>query len=190
MLNTWESQVCVVDGPQGGIAGYFLAKDGNDVPEIDCAAPEHAAGVLCACYAFLQQERLSLHVPFHAQAMFDLLGDVAERASIESTECYNVLCYERVLRACLELKAQRVPLADGAITFAIQGYAGPERLRVAVSGGKPEVAPAAEGEALPLTHRQAMNLFFGPWSPERLRLPAFAAGWFPLSLFVPEVDND
>ena len=47
-----------------------------------------------------------------------------------------------------------------------------------------------EGEALPLTHRQAMNLFFGPWSPERLRLPAFAAGWFPLSLFVPEVDND
>lgn len=92
--------------------------------EIDCAAPEHAAGVLCACYAFLQQERLSLHVPFHAQAMFDLLGDVAERASIESTECYNVLCYERVLRACLELKAQRAPLADGAITFAIQGYAG------------------------------------------------------------------
>lgn len=190
VLNTWESQVCVVDGPQGGIAGYFLAKDGNDVPEIDCAAPEHAAGVLCACYAFLQQERLSLHVPFHAQAMFDLLGDVAERASIESTECYNVLCYERVLRACLELKAQRVPLADGAITFAIQGYAGPERLRVAVSGGKPEVAPAAEGEALILTHRQAMNLFFGPWSPERLCLPAFAAGWFPLSLFVPEVDND
>lgn len=103
--------------------------------------------------------------------MFDLLGDVAERASIESTECYNVLCYERVLRACLELKAQRAPLADGAITFAIQGYAGPERLRVAVSGGKPEVAPAAEGEALPLTHRQAMNLFFGPWSLERLRLP-------------------
>ena len=49
---------------------------------------------------------------------------------------------------------------------------------------------AAEGEALILTHRQAMNLFFGPWSPERLRLPAFAAGWFPLSLFVPEVDND
>ena len=190
VLNTWESQVCVVDGPQGGIAGYFLAKDGNDVPEIDCAAPEHAAGVLCACYAFLQQERLSLHVPFHAQAMFDLLGDVAERASIESTECYNVLCYERVLRACLELKAQRAPLADGAITFAIQGYAGPERLRVAVSAGKPEVAPAAGGEALELTHRQAMNLFFGPWSPERLRLPAFAAGWFPLSLFVPEVDND
>lgn len=131
-----------------------------------------------------------MHVPFHAQAMFDLLGDVAERASIESTECYNVLCYERVLRACLELKAQRVPLADGRDHVCHPGLCragAPARRRVR---GKPEVAPAAEGEALPLTHRQAMNLFFGPWSPERLRLPAFAAGWFPLSLFVPEVDND
>lgn len=59
-----------------------------------------------------------------------------------------------------------------------------------MSGESPRSRPRAEGEALILTHRQAMNLFFGPWSPERLRLPAFAAGWFPLSLFVPEVDND
>ena len=189
VLNNWESRVCAVEGPDGRIAGYFLAKD-DGVVEIDCAAPAHAPGVLCACYAFLGRGEIRLHVPFHARAMFRLLADVAESLSIETSECYNVLCYERVLRACLALKAQSAPLQDGALTFAIEGYAGPERLRVAVSGGKVEVEPAQEGEALPLTHRQAMNLFFGPWSEERLRLPAFAAGWFPLSLFVPEVDND
>ena len=38
--------------------------------------------------------------------------------------------------------------------------------------------------------RKAMELLFGPFSQERYALPAFAQNWFPLPLFVPEVDND
>ena len=38
--------------------------------------------------------------------------------------------------------------------------------------------------------RKAMELLFGPFSQERCALPAFAQNWFPLPLFVPEVDND
>ena len=91
------------------------------------------------------------------------------------------------------LKARDFPLADGSLTFAIDGYDARECLRITVEGGRPRVEAVGEeagGSALPLSHAQAMELFFAPWSRLRQTLPAFASGWFPLSLYVPAVDND
>ena len=191
-LKTWESRVCLVDGPDGRAAGYFLYS-GDGVTEIDCAAPDLAAGVLSACFHHLGEKELRLLVPFHARAMFTLLSEVAESCALVTNESYNVLCYKRVLRVCLLLKARDFPLADGSLTFAIDGYDARECLRITVEGGRPRVEAVGEeaGEsALPLSHAQAMELFFAPWSRLRQTLPAFAAGWFPLSLYVPAADND
>lgn len=188
VLNNWESKVCIVEGPDGSIAGYFLATDA--VSEIDCAVPEHAVGVLKACHALMGQDNLTLRVPVYARAMFELLTDVAERCELVPTENYNVFHYEKVVRACLELKAAQGPLPDGAVELDIDGFAGREVLRIEVRGGVPSVQPGAGTDALRLTHRQAMNLLFGLFAPQRCSLPACAAAWFPLPLFVPEVDND
>ncbi len=188
VMSTWESRVCAVFSPDGAVAGYFLATD--SVSEIDCAAPEHAPGVLRACYAFLGREELTLHVPFYSRPLFDLLADIAENCAVTPTEQYNVFHYEKVVRAALRLKAAFAPLADGEITMAIDGFAGPEALRIAVEGGVPRVTAHAGACAVRYTHRQAMEVLFGLYAPARRALAPQVAAWFPLPLFVPEVDND
>lgn len=189
VLNTWESQVCVVDGPQGGIAGYFLAKDGNDVPEIDCAAPEHAAASCARAMPSCSRKGSPCTFPSTRRRCSTCSGTwrsaPPSRAPSATTSSATSACCAPAWSS--RRSALPWPTARSRLPSRAMPAGAPARRRVR---GKPEVAPAAEGEALPLTHRQAMNLFFGPWSPERLRLPAFAAGWFPLSLFVPEVDND
>ena len=43
---------------------------------------------------------------------------------------------------------------------------------------------------VPGEYQDRAGMLFGPFSQERYALPAFAQNWFPLPLFVPEVDND
>jgi predicted N-acetyltransferase YhbS len=188
VMRTWESRVCAVLSPEGALAGYFLST--NHVCEIDCAAPAHAAGVLRACCAFMGKEELELIVPFYAREMLDLLSSVAEQCEVMETERYNVFHYQKVAGAVLRLKASYARLGDGEITMDIDGYAGREALRIAVKDGVPSVT-AHEGACdVHYTHRQAMNALFGLFSWERRSLPPAVAAWFPLPLFVPEVDND
>ena len=187
-LNNWESKVCKVLSPDGAFAGYFLAT--GSVSEIDCVSPDHAGGVIAACFAFMGKPALDFFIPPYSRTMLDALSDLSEGMVLTVTENYCVLNYERVARACLELKSQLVPLCDGELFLDIDGFAGKESLRVSVSGGKPSVEKAEPGKGISLSHRKAMELLFGPFSQERYALPAFAQNWFPLPLFVPEVDND
>ncbi len=174
--------------PDGAFAGYFLAT--GSVSEIDCVSPDHAGGVIAACFAFMGKPALDFFIPPYSRTMLDALSDLSEGMVLTVTENYCVLNYERVARACLELKSQLVPLCDGELFLGIDGFAGKESLRVSVSGGKPSVEKAEPGKGISLSHRKAMELLFGPFSQERYALPAFAQNWFPLPLFVPEVDND
>ena len=188
-LNTWESTVCAVYAPDGAFAGYFLY-GGDDIRELDAAGAAHFEGVVRACHAHLGKDELRISVPTHNAALFDFLSDICEGCSLVHTECYNVLNYAKVVRACLTLRAQTETLCDGSVTLEIEGFAGVEKLRLAVEHGVPSVT-AFEGECdFRLTHRQAMSALFGIMPATRRALPAPVRSWLPLPLFVPEVDND
>ena len=76
------------------------------------------------------------------------------------------------------------------MTLEIDGFAGKEKLRLAVEHGVPSVT-AFDGDCdFRLTHRQAMSALFGLMPAPRRALPAPVRSWLPLPLFVPEVDND
>lgn len=189
VLNNWESRVVAVYAPDGAFAGYFLANDTDTLREIDCCE-NHAQGVLRAAHAFMGCDGLKLKVPEHAAEMKALLTSVAESVSLVHTENYSVFHYQKVVRACLNLRCAVSPVCDGEITVKIHGFAGEEKLRIAVKNGKAEVA-AHDGECdVEFTHKQAMNALFALVSEERRALPAAVNTWLPLPLFVPEVDND
>ena len=188
MLNNWESTVCAVYAPDGAFAGYFLS--GDDGRELDAADAAHFEGVVRACHAHIGKDELEITVPTHNAALFDFLSDICEGCSLVHTECYNVFHYAKVVRACLTLRAQTETLCDGSVTLEIEGFAGVEKLRLAVEHGVPSVT-AFEGECdFRLTHRQAMSALFGIMPAPRRALPTPVRSWLPLPLFVPEVDND
>lgn len=188
VLNTWESTVCAVYAPDGAFAGYFLC--GDNILELDAADAAHFEGVVHACHAHIGKDELEITVPTHNAALFDFLSDICEGCSLVQTESYNVFHYAKVIRACLCLRAQTEPLCDGSVTLEIDGFAGVEKLRLAVEHGLPSVT-AFDGDCdLHLTHRQAMSALFGLMPTPRRTLPAPVRSWLPLPLFVPEVDND
>lgn len=191
VLSTWESRVCAVYAPDGAFAGYFIAgKNGVGVIEIGCVNETHGPGVVRACHAFMGKDEISLSVPTHDALLFDFLSDICEGCSLVHTESYNVFHYEKVVRACLALRSQTDPLCDGCVTLEIDGFAGVEKLRIAVQNGIPSVT-AHDGDCdLHLTHRQAMGALFGLLPAPRRALSAPVRSWLPLPLFVPDVDND
>lgn len=190
VLCNWESRVCAVYAPEGSFAGYFLADHGSSVREIDCVDPAQIRNVVLACYEFMAKEEIWITVPEHVREMYDFFSDLCEVCQRVHTENYNVFHYEKVLRACLKLRAAQEQLCDGSVTVEIDGYAGKEKLRIEVKDGAPKVS-AVDGECeLHLTHRQAMSAFFGLMPVERRSLSAAVRSWFPLQLYVPEVDND
>ena len=190
VLNNWESRVCAVYAPDGAFAGYFLASEGDDVREIDCVNRAHLQGVVRACHAFMERDEIEVTVPLHVTEVYDFLSDLCEACRVVHTENYNVFHYEKMVRACLNLKAAQETLCDGCVTMEIEGYAGREKLRMEVKDGKPSVTVVDGACDMQLTHRQAMGALFGLMPLERRAMPAAVRTWLPLPLFVPEVDND
>jgi len=188
VLNNWESRVCAVYAADGAFAGYFLAAS-DALREIDCCE-NHAQGVLRAAHEFMGCDGLKIKVPEHAGEIAALLTATAESISRVHTENYSIFHYEKVVRACLQLRCALTPVCDGEITVKIDGFAGEEKLCIKVEGGKASVE-AFDGECdVTFTHKQAMNALFALVSQERAALPAAVNTWLPLPLFVPEVDND
>ena len=188
VLNNWESRVCAVFAPDDEFVGYFLAA-GDSLREIDCCEG-HAQGVLRAAHEFMGCDGLKIKVPQHAKEIAALLTATAESVSLVHTENYSVFNYEKVVRACMELRCAISPVCDGDIAIKIHGFAGDEALRIVVRGGKPEVTVYPGKCDVEFTHKQAMNALFALVSQERSALPAEVGTWLPLPLFVPEVDND
>ena len=188
VLNNWESRVIAVYAPDGAFAGYFLAND-DTISEIDCV-DGHAQGVVRTAHAFMGGEGVGIKAPEYAQEINALLTACAESVTLIHTENYSVFNYEKVVRACLKLRCAVSPVCDGEITVKINGFAGEEKLRIAVVNGEACVERFDGACALELTHKQAMNALFALVSEERKTLPAAVQTWLPLPLFVPEVDND
>ena len=188
-------KLCLVGTPIGNL-GDMSPRALRALEEADFIAAEDTRVTLKLLNHFNIKKPLVSYYEHNARSAGERILErilAGESCALVTNESYNVLCYKRVLRACLLLKARDFPLADGSLTFAIDGYDARECLRITVEGGRPRVEAVGEeaGEsALPLSHAQAMELFFAPWSRLRQTLPAFAAGWFPLSLYVPAVDND
>ena len=104
---------------------------------------------------------------------------------------YNVLNYRLVCDAFFNLRATYAPLPDGNLTVCIHGLAGDERLSLSVRDGVPSVLPSEPGREpeLELTHVEAMELLFAPFSPGRRKLSPAVQAWLPLPIWMYKADE-
>ena len=104
------------------------------------------------------------------------LSSICELSFVKTVEMISVLCWERVLDAFLALKSQLCALQDGVAELVIDGGV----YRICAENGVPtvETVDAPGGNAVHLSHNQALQLFFGIHS---LVLPdARLKNWAPL----------
>jgi len=173
----------------GKFAGYFIyARVGFRIEELRLVDPELIYSALPAMVAAITGGvRIRVLPTDYAQAA--ALDPLCENRCIRYTNCFHVLNFANVLQALLRLKARNVPLCEGELALRIDAWFGPQNLRIAVHSGEISVTPTENEPMLTLGHLSATRCFFAPQAPERAKLPAFAAAWFPLMFDMPYMDT-
>ena len=107
---------------------------------------------------------------------------------ISNNQNYTIFNFEKVVGAFLKLKAATSGLADGKLSFKVNGYKKTECFTISVTDGKPEVISGETENMIELEHHEAVSFFFGVISPKRLTVPLSQA-WFPLPLYISSADH-
>ena len=182
ILATWRAKPHIFL-EEGRFVGYcVLSQDGGSVTEllaVDDGYVMEMVRCLCACAG----REISIVVPPFKPGYRKVLEPCGSGVSVGCCEMFSILCYRRVLEACLKLKATYCALADGSLTVLIHGRAGDEQLEITVTGGNVSVVPTHKAPDVELDHLQAMNYFFSPVCYLRDNAPAAAQSWFPAPLW-------
>lgn len=188
ILCSWRSRPFAAF--RGGVfQGFFtVGREGGlgDFKAVDAAAYKE---LILAAFETVQNPSLGFTVAPFDKTGLDFFTTTAENCSLRHSECYTVLCFERVLRAFLKVKAALEPLCDGEAAFLIHGRAGDENLTVSVKAGVPEVAQSKGAAGFELGHHEAIRAFFSLSSAERRAFPPQIAQWFPLPMFTYHFDS-
>ena len=185
VLCSWKSTPCVIY-ENGERVGCFI-QSGNTVHDLQLIDDSYLSDFMRQWH----KTRGHYHVvlpPFRTE-WIDFFTRYSGGPEVIGCESYTVLSYERVCRAFLNAKASYEKLEDGELTLLIHGYAGDERLIFSVKDGVPTVTATDKEADLELTHKEAMMLIFGVFSPLRVKLNAVQRSWFPLPLHTDNADE-
>ncbi len=172
----------------GVCVGYFL----NSLKELTLTDMADFNDTIRAYVA--SRGKVTLIVPSWNRPMIDAGMKLCENASLGITYSFNILNYRNVLSAILPIQAEAYPAAKGTLSVLIHGYAGDTCLRLTVENGTASVEEIPVPAVLPsgmmeLTHLDAMQFFFGLYSPYRRQLPPALAPLFPLPIHLEEADH-
>lgn len=182
ILSTWRAKTYLFRD-KGEFAGYcVLSEDGGSVTELLAVSDRYVIEMIrwiCA----LTEKGISVTVAPFQPGYRRILETYGNGVNYGCCEMFSVLCYRRVLEACLKLKATYATLAQGSLNVLIHGRAGEERLQITVAGGDISVVPTDKTPEVELEHLQAMNYFFAPVCALRDTAPVQAQSWFPAPLW-------
>ncbi len=190
ILSTWRATVWAALR-DGKLVGYALRGTDGQISEIRVTDVGELLPFLHALRRHLDTDTLTLRLPEHEDACLRALAPVAEGYQIGCSMSYNVLNYRLVCDAFFNLRATYAPLPDGNLTVCIHGLAGDERLSLSVRDGVPSVLPSEPGRdpELELSHVEAMELLFAPFSPGRRKLSPAVQAWLPLPIWMYKADE-
>ncbi len=184
IMCTWHSKPHVFKC-DGKFVGYYVK--GGSVSEIDVIDDEYFADAIRAMIKANGSVNISI-APFQT-SFIKVLEPLCDGYNISSNAMYTVLCYRRVIDAFLSLKATYTNLVDGKITVLVHGRGGDELFTVEVKDNKVSATITNDEPDMELTHMEAMNMFFGNVSLLRGKAPAVVSQWFPLPLWIYNVDD-
>ncbi len=188
ILRSWRSKpYAAFDGDR--FAGYFVLSDGGNISEIGSAeGTELLDVVICAMNAG-SRDKVSFSLPVYDTENCETMARICDSYHLSHCEMINILDYAAFIEAFLAVKAQRTALTSGTLVMLIHGFKGDERLEITVSGNKVSVSKTEKPADIELEHREAVRCISALYSEARTRLPAFAAGWFPVDFFAFSQDN-
>lgn len=167
----------------GEFVGYFVSNEKKNFIVETCTVT--AADFDAAIKAWMAEfgvNRMQLMFPEWEQEMLAHLGSYAENIHMQEKVQSCVLNPRRVVSALLRVKAGYAALADGAMSFDVEG----DCFRVTVYNGEVRVEDGGEG-ALQLSRLEATRLFMYPFLYEGR--PKTPQGWFPLPLYAAAPDE-
>lgn len=182
ILTTWRAKPWAFR-ENGKFVGYcVLSEDGAGVAEL-LAVDDGYVMEMARCLCSRAGKEVSIVVPPFKPGYRKALEPYCGGIAVGFCEMFSVLCYRRVLEACLKLKATYANLAEGSLTVLIHGRAGDEQLEITVEKGKVSVVPTEKAPDVELDHIPAMHYFFSPVCYARDNAPAVAQSWFPAPLW-------
>ena len=188
ILKNWQSVPYAVFGG-GEFKGYFCVGKNGKVQELKAKNAEDLLEIIMCVMRITGQNSVSLPVPVCETEECAYLAKISESSSVNMFERLNILNYGRFIEAFLAAKAQRVNLCSGTLKMLIHGFKRDETVEVTVDGATVRVSETQAEPDIELSHYEAINMLTGIYSKEKLSLPAFAQGWFPLDYYACGPDN-
>lgn len=189
IANTWKAKLLVVeDGAR--FVGYCIMDQGNSISEVQTVTDREFMFFVRSVFGFLG-EGFSITLLPHQISYRSDLTPIAEGMELGHAMHFNVLNYRVATDAFLALKRTYVTLPDGEVTFLIHGYAGDERIRVAIQNGVSAVEAVDESISVDyeLSHAEALSFLFSPFSPLREKASDLCKLWFPLPICMYHADE-
>ena len=189
ILRTWHAvPYAAFDGDE--FKGWFVFNRENDaLYELFCKNEEDTEDMILAALEASGRNEIRIHAPEFETALYKYLALNCEYFDIGHAEQFSILCYERVLRAFLKLKASYKKLPDGEFKMLILGEKLPEQLKITVKDNNVTVEETDEKPDIILKHLEAMRLIGSHYSEMRNDIPAECQAWFPLPIYGYGIDN-
>lgn len=132
---------------------------------------------------------VTMHIAAWDTATIEAAMAICEHTEIGTCDMFNVFNYKKFVGAFLRFKTSFDTLADGVLKLFIHGYAGDCKICLTVEGNVATVEDTDGEIDLELSHKEAMQLLFGLYSPYTSRLKPEIRSWFPLPLYVEGADH-
>ncbi len=190
IAQTWHAVLCaVLEGER--VAGYAIVERNGFITELRVVKIEDFMPAIRALFAVIGQDTITLRLPPHETAYLSTVAAVAEGVQTGCSMSYSVLDFTRVVDAFFALKASYTAIEDGKLSLLIHGRARDERFQIVVKDGVPTVGILPDDAPVDreLSHLEAMELLFAPFSPTRDALSAPWNRWFPLPLWLWRADE-
>ena len=188
VANTWKARLLAIEDGERFV-GYAVLNR-KTVSEIDVVGADDFIPSIRSLFAFIG-ESYTIKLPPHQFEFRKALTPFAENVSSDSAMQFNVFDYRKVTEAFLALKLTYTDLPDGQVTMLIHGFAGDERICIAVENGKPVVT--AIGADTPvdceLSHEEALSFLFSHFSTIRENATDTARLFFPLPIYMYHSDE-
>lgn len=184
IMCSWHSRPHVLKC-DGKFIGYYVIN--GSITEIDVIEDKYFEDAVRTIIKNDGTKDIQL-APFQV-AYRKILEPLADGYNVQSNALYTVLCFRRVIEAFMALKATYTNLVDGKLTVLVHGRGGDEQFTITVKDNKATVELTNDKPDMELSHLEAMRLFFANISTTRCNAPAVASQWFPLPLWIFNVDD-
>lgn len=183
IISSWHQHPFIFK-ENGKPIGYAIISECNDyVTEIAAVDAKSFYDILPPLLKASGKDGIKIRIQPYLTAENQILTDICELSTVSNCKMINILNWKRMVYALLKLKSTYKKLCDGEQSFLIHGNKKDELFTVKIKDNAVNIVDGGK-DYIELTHKEAMNLFFGLFSDRRKELSPEISGWLPLEFML------